>query len=71
MIPEDFTLRRHYLTELKYKQETNFEDFISVATYGKGTKVTKLPPFAEAPVSIPMFHYVAAGFFVLLLIVLF
>lgn len=27
-IPEDFNLRRHYLTELKYKQQENFESFI-------------------------------------------
>ena len=71
MIPEDSMLRRHYLTELKYKQEANFQDFISVATYGKRTEVTTLSSFPDAPASIPMLHYVAAGFFVLLLVILF
>lgn len=65
MIPEDFTLRRHYLTELKYKQQTTFEDFISIAARGKDNTIP------QAPVSIPFFHYVTAGFFVLLLLVLF
>lgn len=52
MIPEDSTLRRHYLTELKYNQE-------------------KQLAYQQAPDSIPFLHFVAAGFFVLLLFVLF
>ena len=28
-VPEDSTLRRHYLTELKYQQEKNMERFMS------------------------------------------
>ena len=31
MIPEDFTLRRHYLTEIKNKQQCIFDEFTSVA----------------------------------------
>jgi hypothetical protein len=70
MIPEDSTLRRHYLTELKYKQESQFEDFISVAT-GKGTQVKPTPQFPVAQESIPYSSYLAAFAFVLLLLVLF
>ncbi len=71
MIPEDSTLRRHYLTELRYKQQEQFEDFISIATTGKRTKIHKLPNVPEAEDSISSLHYITAGFFVLLLIVLF
>ena len=28
-VPEDSTLRRHYLTELKYQQEKNMERFMN------------------------------------------
>jgi hypothetical protein len=66
MIPEDFTLRRHYLTELKFKQETQFDDFIAVANSSHAT-----PLVAQAPCSLPVLHYVSVGFFVLLLFVLF
>jgi hypothetical protein len=49
MIPEDSTLRRHYLTELKYKRQRE----------------------TAVPDSIPFLHFVSAGFFVLLLFILF
>jgi hypothetical protein len=43
-IPEDSMLRRHYLTELKYKQEGNFEAFINA------TKVSKVALVQDTPV---------------------
>lgn len=67
MIPEDSMLRRHYLTELKNKQQSIFEDFTSIAIEGKGTQIESLP---EAPSSLPFFNIVTglAIFFVLVLI---
>jgi hypothetical protein len=70
MIPEDSTLRRHYLTELKYKQQSQFDGFISCAVEGTSKKLTS-PQFSVAPESIPYSSYLAAFAFVLLLIVLF
>jgi hypothetical protein len=68
MLPEDFTLRRHYLTDLKFKQDAQFEDFIAVAM---GTKTVKNTEFPVTQNSISTLHYVLTGLFVFLLFVLF
>lgn len=68
MLPEDFTLRRHYLTDLKFKQDAQFEDFIAVAT---GTKTVKNAVFPVAQNSILSLRYILVGLFVLLLFILF
>lgn len=66
MIPEDFTLRRHYLTELKFKQEKDFEYFTNVAIEDKAS--VTLP---QAPDSIPLSTIGLALAFVFLLVVIF
>lgn len=72
MIPEDSMLRRHYLTELKYKQQAQFEDFTSIALTGggRGTKVNILPDFPEPTSDISISHFFVAGLIVMVLIFL-
>ena len=66
MIPEDFTLRRHYLTELKFKQEKDFEYFTNVASEDKAST-----PLPQAHDSIPLSTIGLALAFVFLLVVIF
>lgn len=66
MIPEDSMLRRHYLTEWRYKQDKQL-------LQGLCNQITAVPEtsIAEAPKSIPLGAYISAALFVLFLLVLF
>lgn len=68
MVPEDSMLRRHYLTELKRKQDAQFENFILVATEGKNSKVDSFP---EAESHLPFSHIVVGlAFFCFVVLIL-
>ena len=54
-IPEDSMLRRHYLTELKSKQTTNFETFMNATQKNQSPEVTvEYAPIWSNQVLIPM-----------------
>jgi hypothetical protein len=64
MIPEDSILRRHYLTELKYKQQSQFEHFIAATRADKRNIIPD--SHSRIPFSTVMFGVII--FTVLLLI---
>lgn len=49
-IPEDSVLKRHYLTELKFKQEKVFEEFSTIASENSYS-------IPKAKTSIPISHW--------------
>ena len=63
-VPEDSTLRRHYLTELKYQQEKNMERFMNQTIPQK--PIIYAEPFWSKPVLIPLVAFI---FFILVIFV--
>lgn len=58
-IPTDNTLKRHYLTELKFKQTSNFENFMK-ATEQQPQEIETVPyyPFWSNQVLIPLIGFI-------------